>query len=54
MEALTKETTKEFDKQEKELYEALDKGIDDMEKGQVIPHEDAMKIIKERLINYGL
>ena len=27
----------------------LDKGIDDMENGRVVPHEEAMKNIRERL-----
>lgn len=36
------------DIQEKKLYKELDKGIDDMENGRVVPHEEAMKKLMER------
>lgn len=32
----------------------LDKGIRDFENGKVVPHEDAMKIIRERISLYGV
>jgi predicted transcriptional regulator len=33
---------------EKLLFEELDKGIDDMEAGRVVTHEEAMQIIRKR------
>ena len=32
------------------LFSYLDKGIDDMEQGNTIPHEEAMRQIRERLL----
>ncbi|MCP1103616.1 putative transcriptional regulator [Aequitasia blattaphilus] len=37
-------------KDEEKICEALDKGIDDMEAGNTISHEDAMTIIRERTL----
>ncbi len=55
VEALKKEMTGGFNRKEKEeFYESLDKGIDDMENGRVVPHDDAMKMVQERLKKYGL
>jgi predicted transcriptional regulator len=34
---------------EKLLFEELDKGIDDMETGRVVTHEEAMQIIRKRV-----
>lgn len=34
---------------EEELLGELDKGIDDMENGRVVPYEEAMEMIYERL-----
>lgn len=31
------------------LLRALDKGIDDMENGRTVPHDKAMKIVRQRL-----
>lgn len=39
---------------EEKLYSALDKGIDDMEAGRLIPHEEAMVIVRQRLRDYVL
>jgi predicted transcriptional regulator len=39
---------------EKLLFEELDKGIDDMEAGRVVTHEEAMRIIRERVENYAV
>lgn len=36
---------------QEEFLRELDKGIDDMENGRVVPHEEAMKNIEERLAN---
>ena len=44
----------ETEEQEKELFEELDKGIDSMEAGKVVPHEEAMRIIRERVNNYAV
>ena len=35
-----------------ELLEKLDKGIDDMENGNVTPHEETMKILMQRYNDY--
>lgn len=37
---------------EKELFAALDKGIDDMEQGRTVSHEDAMKLLREKVAAY--
>lgn len=39
---------------EEELLKALDKGIDDMEQGRTMPHEEAMKLLRERVKSYGI
>ena len=44
-------TLGKIDEQE-EFFKELDKGIDDMENGRVLPHEETMKIIGERLRVY--
>lgn len=36
------------------VYEELDKGINDLENGNVVAHEDAMEIIRERISSYGV
>jgi predicted transcriptional regulator len=44
----------ELSEQEKALYKELDKGIDDMENGRTVPHDEAMKQIRERIRSYGV
>lgn len=44
----------EYTEQEKKLYQELDKGIDDMEKGRMVSHDEAMKQIRERMKSYGI
>ncbi|MGF7011501.1 putative transcriptional regulator [Lachnospiraceae bacterium PF1-22] len=39
---------------EEKLYEALDKGIDDMESGRTMDHEEAMAIIREKVRSYDV
>lgn len=46
--------TAKYSEQEEKLFCKLDKGIDDMEKGSTIPHEDAMKQICERVKGYAV
>lgn len=41
-------------KDEQELLKALDKGIDDMEAGRLTPHDESMKILRQRLRDYAL
>lgn len=48
MAPLAQETMK-YTEQEEKLFRELDKGIDDMEKGNTMSHEDSMKQIRERL-----
>jgi len=45
---------KKLSKQEEKLYRELDKGIDDMEQGRTIPHDEAMRLIKERIKSHAL
>lgn len=40
--------------QETQIFRELDKGIDDMEAGRVIDHDEAMRILKERVNQYAL
>lgn len=43
-----------IDSGEKELLEALDKGIDDLEAGKLTPHKESIAILKQRLNEYVL
>ena len=40
--------------QEMQIFKELDKGIDDMEAGRVIEHDEAMRILKERVKQYAI
>ncbi len=40
--------------QEMQIFKELDKGIEDMEAGRVVDHDEAMRIIKERVNQYAL
>lgn len=51
MAPLLKEERK-YTQQEEKLFHELDKGIDQMEQGEVVPHEEAMRIIRERVSAY--
>lgn len=42
------------DSDEKKLFEELDKGINDMEKGRITPHEETMRILKQRYEDHVL
>ena len=44
----------QYSKDEKELFDLLDKGIDDMEAGRLTPHKESMRILKERLNSYAI
>lgn len=46
------DTTLGKNDEQEEFFKELDKGIDDMENGRVLPHEETMKIIGERLRVY--
>lgn len=39
---------------EEAILRALDKGIDDMKNGRVVPHEQAMEIVRQRLKEHVL
>lgn len=39
----------QIDIREKEFWKKLDKGLDDLVKGRTIPHEETMKILRERI-----
>ncbi len=36
---------------ESKIFQALDKGIDDMEAGRITPHKDAMKLLIQQYKN---
>lgn len=40
--------------QEKKLYRELDKGIEDMEKGNLLSHEETMQLLREKVKSYGV
>ena len=46
--------TMKYTEQEEKLFREWDKGIDDMEKGNTMSHEDSMKQIRERLKKYAV
>lgn len=54
MAPLGKKETVILQEKEEKLYKALDKGIDDMEKGCTVLHEEAMDMIRERIKSYGV
>lgn len=37
-----------------QIFKELDKGIDDMEVGRIIEHNEAMRILRERVKQYAL
>ncbi|MBQ2986673.1 MAG: hypothetical protein IJE23_04245 [Tyzzerella sp.] len=51
MQALAKQETDEIQKAREELFRELDKGIRDMERGDVISCDEAVRQIREK---YGL
>ncbi len=50
MEILEKDKMEGDYQKETDLYMALDKGIDDMENGRVVSHDDARMMIQDRLL----
>lgn len=52
MAPLAQKTVK-YNEQEEKIFRELDKGIDDMEQGNTIPHEEAMRLIRESLEQYS-
>lgn len=51
MQAVAKRESEELRRAREELFRELDKGIRDMERGDVIPHEQMMREIRAK---YGL
>ena len=51
MQAVAKRESDELQKAPEELFRELDKGIRDMERGDVIPCDEAIRQIREK---YGL
>ena len=49
MQAVAKRELEELRKAREELFRELDKGIRDMERGDVIPHEQMMREIRAEL-----
>lgn len=54
MQAVAKQTPDDLRRAREELFRELDKGIRDMERGDVIPHDECMKQIREELGLYGV
>lgn len=52
--AVVEQTRPAEKSQEMQIFKELDKGIDDMEAGRVIDHDEAMRILKERVNQYAL
>ena len=40
---------REITESEKRLLKEIDKGIDSMENGRIVPHDKAMQMIREKL-----
>ena len=49
MQAVAKKQSDELRRAREELFQELDKGIRDMEQGDVIPHEQMMREIRAEL-----
>lgn len=49
MEAVARRDLESLRKQREELFRELDKGIRDMEQGDVTPHEETMRLIYAEL-----
>lgn len=43
-----------YEKEQKELFAMLDKGIDDMKSGRSVEHDEAMRIIREKIAQYDV
>lgn len=49
MKVADKRESDELKKHRDELFRELDKGIRDMERGNVIPHDETMRMIRKEL-----
>lgn len=49
---LVKESIDAMNEAEQKLFRELDKGLDSMEQGKIVEHEDAMKLIREKIQKY--
>lgn len=54
MEAVAKRDSEELRRAREELFRELDKGIRDMERGDVIPCDEAIRQIREELGLYNV
>lgn len=52
--AVSEKVRTEEEVQEIQIFKELDKGIDDMEAGRVIEHDEAMRILRERVKQYAI
>lgn len=52
MAPLVKENIYNMEEKEQKLFRKLDKGLDSMEQGKSIEHEDAMRMIRETVKKY--
>ena len=51
---LEEKSKTEVRESESRLFEELDKGIDSMENGRTVPHDKAMRLIREKLKEYAV
>lgn len=42
------------EQKEQTLFQELDKGIDDMEQGRILSHDETMQILRERISTYTI
>ena len=49
-----KEKKSSASREEEQLFRELDKGIDNMEQGNTVPHDEAMRMIREKVKEYAI
>lgn len=54
MSSLAEDTGRQWKENEKEIFKALDKGIDDLESGRIIPHEELIQKIRKQIESHDL
>ncbi|MBS6341111.1 MAG: hypothetical protein KH501_09240 [Eubacterium limosum] len=54
MSSLAEDTDRQWKENEKEIFRALDKGIDDLKNGRTMPHEELMQQIRKQIESYDL
>ena len=54
MSSLAEDTDRQWKENEKEILKALDKGLDDLENGRTVPHEELMQQIRKQIESHDL